>query len=55
MLTPERESDILTASFLNTLPKVSGNAVREEAFLQIDGDTLQERLLANINGQHAEH
>ena len=45
MLTAECENDILTAGFLNTLPKVSGNAVREEAFLQVDGDTLQELLL----------
>ncbi len=54
-ICPELSRTVLTACLLNALPEIPSNAVRKEMLLEIDGNTLQEFVFANIDRQHAEY
>lgn len=44
-----------TTRFSDAVPQVLGDAVRVEVLLEVNRDTLQELLLANVVRQHPKH
>lgn len=47
-------SECITARFLDPLPEVLRDAVGEQMLLEVNRDTFQELILANVYRQHAE-
>ena len=49
-----QEGFVHTTRLLDAVPEVSRDAVREQVFLEVDRHALQELLLADIIGEHAQ-